>query len=357
MKKEKRYVPLKYADELDGISAFSLMKEHELIPESTTPSEYLDFVLSPDFLDAGYKGTFSKLNQYALKNARNLSGDLPEMLISPAQARTEIQDVMGTEAMVRNWLEYKRVYTFDKDFFRELLQTEKIGVPKGLLSNLPYDCFYLDFQKVQEFVEPFVGAFVKMANTDRGEQLAVYMVTEKLVTFSYYTQLFYGSDGIADLLLTSPSVPMIARELGTRNSVQVSDIDNRIRVVNAVMQTVLFLSAGNTDQKLSQRPRTQSPGIHRHRHNYSDMEIWDVGIQYGTAIRAARKECESRKEECIHSLGKERKSPRPHIRCAHWQRYHIGEGRQEIRINWVLPAFVGSKNIPVMIQEIRKGEN
>ena len=50
---------------------------------------------------------------------------------------------------------------------------------------------------------------------------------------------------------------------------------------------------------------------------------------------------------------KKRKPVRPHIRSAHWQRYHVGEGRKEIKVNWIPPTYVcGTKEIPVTIRKV-----
>ena len=85
--------------------------------------------------------------------------------------------------------------------------------------------------------------------------------------------------------------------------------------------------------------------------------MWDVGIQYGKAIRVAKKEYKKRirEEEDKAVERKERKPIRPHVRRAHWQRYHIGKGRKETKMLWIAPVYVcGGTEIPVTIREIKK---
>lgn len=351
MKKREKYLPLAYAEQCMEADTLETFKRNGMIPESTTPSEYLNFVLSPEFLNPVYNGPFAKLNRFVINRSSSMAGMNPEMMKLGVQERVELQDILATEILVKNWLEYKRVYKFDPDFFLELVQTEKIGIPKGLLLNLPFDCFYADLSAVKDDISPFVGAFVKMLKTSRGEQLAIYMITEKMYTFSYYTNLFYDENGIADILFTDPSVPMVYREMGNTGNILYAEVDNRQTVINAIIQIVLFLSAGNSDQKLSQRPRTQTPGLPKAKLRYSDIEFWDVGVRYGAAIRTATRAKEE--THAVRTGSRERKAPRPHIRCAHWQRYHVGEGRKETKVNWILPTFVGNKEVPVTIQEIK----
>ena len=85
--------------------------------------------------------------------------------------------------------------------------------------------------------------------------------------------------------------------------------------------------------------------------------MWDVGVRYGKAIHTAKqavlKDFETASKDA--EIHKRRKPPRPHVRCAHWQRYHVGKGRTEIRVNWVPPVIVcGTTSIPVTIHALKK---
>ncbi len=92
--------------------------------------------------------------------------------------------------------------------------------------------------------------------------------------------------------------------------------------------------------------------------------MWDVGVQYGKAIRVAKREYQKhverfKKESAEQSDTKVtiRKPVRPHIRHAHWHKYLVGKGRKEAKYNWIAPVYVGchGKEVPVTIREIQKG--
>jgi hypothetical protein len=89
--------------------------------------------------------------------------------------------------------------------------------------------------------------------------------------------------------------------------------------------------------------------------------MWDVGIRYGKAIHAAKQEY---KKHLVQEQGAQnaqdaqenRKPIRPHIRRAHWHKYHVGKGRKETKVLWIAPVYVcgNGKEIPVTIREVKE---
>lgn len=63
------------------------------------------------------------------------------------------------------------------------------------------------------------------------------------------------------------------------------------------------------------------------------------------------------KENCIENTETtaSRHSPRPHARCAHWQRYWTGYGRTVPEMRWVAQVFVGASadETPATIHRIK----
>ena len=90
------------------------------------------------------------------------------------------------------------------------------------------------------------------------------------------------------------------------------------------------------------------------KNKFSEVQMWDVGYRYGKAIKLALEEANKYAKTIDFKDGekehKKRKSPRPHVRCAHYRRVRIGKGRTEISIIWIPPIIVcGDKEIIVTI--------
>ena len=83
------------------------------------------------------------------------------------------------------------------------------------------------------------------------------------------------------------------------------------------------------------------------KNKYSEVRKWDVGCRYGEKIR-----CFKKKKMLQGAIGESdnQSSKRPHIRKAHWERYHIGKGRKEIVTKWKEPVFVNGDSINIIIK-------
>ena len=73
------------------------------------------------------------------------------------------------------------------------------------------------------------------------------------------------------------------------------------------------------------------------RNKYSEIRKWEVGVRYGEKIRQFKRN----KLNVVGEIeGSNQNAKRPHIRKAHWERYHVGKGRKEIVSKWKEPVFV-----------------
>lgn len=70
----------------------------------------------------------------------------------------------------------------------------------------------------------------------------------------------------------------------------------------------------------------------------SAVRKWDIGVRYATEVR--RRLTETSDTNRPHGTGK---SPRPHIRKAHWHIYRIGPGRKETKVLWLAPIEVNCR--------------
>ena len=127
---------------------------------------------------------------------------------------------------------------------------------------------------------------------------------------------------------------------------------NREEIYLFTLQMISYLSLEKPQitesdlTKNSYKPRKAEDPI---RNRWSEVTISDVGIRYGKTIRTKLEESESMESENSNTLNNTepigehpaRRSPAPHFRSAHWHRYWVGEGRTELRVNWIEPTFVG----------------
>ena len=123
------------------------------------------------------------------------------------------------------------------------------------------------------------------------------------------------------------------------------------------LQAMLYLSSNKPDTaKGTSRkyvrtvPKNTSP--------YTNIELTDVGVRYGAAIRKAKAATPSTDTEpktiCV-TTEKTRRPITSHIRAAHWHHYWVGKGRTEQVIRWIPPTFVSAagKELAVTIHKVK----
>ena len=75
------------------------------------------------------------------------------------------------------------------------------------------------------------------------------------------------------------------------------------------------------------------------KNKYSEVRKWNVGCRYGEKIRSYQKN----KMQQYENSESSQNGKRPHIRKAHWERYHVGEGRKDIITKWKTSVYKGYK--------------
>lgn len=369
-----KYLPLAIADQVvekEPEYVLDYFKGEELIPEGTDTRQLVDFVISRDFCDPSYGGDFQRLNGYLLSGG--LKGLLASIYPPGSMERhgfsplTEGRDIFSMLFTVRLWMENKKVYKVDGDLFSELRKTQDTSVvPAQVFQRLPFETLYLDLESCRN-TGNIAGAFIHANGEGESTDLAIYMVTRNAELFSYYRN-YYGSSGLIDVKIDPIQTDDIVLHIDQNGQDMHSTIreasgeDGREAALSGILQTLIFLSSPSSDLDVSEnevtkktyRPLKESSKI---RNKFSEVQAFDVGIRYGKAIRLAKDNAaEAVRRESRGYPSKERKPRRPHVRCAHWQRYHVGPGRKEVRVNWIPPVYVGGgKNIAVSITPIETG--
>lgn len=346
--------------------------------------DLIDYVFSRDFFNENYKGKYKVLNDFLMYD-REINHIVNNGIKFKDfhQRMTEWRDLFGECYVLKEWEKSKMVYKVDNDFFHEIKNTTNLKFSNDMLSHLPFNTMYFDLSDVKE-IGAFAGAWVEIYNYAPKEYMSViYMVTSDIYSvgdvnqhglFSYYCAYDFSSLDMEDEvdipiqeMLSNMQDDYILRDfkISFNGDIKITKMplkkeeDYRRQIIAAVLQILQFLHAKIED--IDESPITKgtykpSPVI---KNKFSEVRMWDVGIRYGKAIRFAKKQV---KEELAkaeqenkerNTSGKRRKPVRPHIRSAHWQRYHVGEGRKQIKVNWIPPIYVcGTKEIPVTIRKV-----
>ena len=354
-------------------SFYAVCKKKKILPEGKARKDVVDYVLS--FMNPGKSSLIPELDPLVRRAFSGMSRLVPKDSETGKKIKvnrlTEMVDQLLFTDLTLLWGETKQVYKVDKDFMHELSNTQNLKIPASSIKHLPVDIMYIDFSD-SEFLNPIIGAFVYTVLYTEQPQLAVVMVSDQMVLFSYYSTLEYDKDGIAEIPEDAvPKTPFVAVNMSGKDVLATSySNDPRTEIVKSIYQIIVFLSAQNTDiqenpvSRQHYRPFPASAPKDR----FSEVRTWDVGVRYGKAIRLSKPgkparisepvDADANSPEGKEETKKKRKAMRPHLRCAHWQRYRVGKGRKEIRVNWILPVMVGvgsnDTDIPVTIKEIRR---
>lgn len=360
-----KYLPLqcldKYCGEGDELSSFlKYCADLGQISDDITLDDVRDYAFGQFFFSPLYIGRLRNLNKVIMKDKEMNTRLMPSVDFTDIRRRkTEWRDLFSSFPALTDWSKYKKVYKVDNDFFHEIKQTENLEFTNDILPSMPYPAFYIDLSNVND-IEPFMGAFCHIY-TDEYEDyqiLSVFMVTDELSMFSFYLPFWFGrtEDNKIPFKISTDTSTFLQWHYDIEQhkavSTQMKTRDCRPEIVTAISQLVMFIHADIDD--ISENPVTKSTykPFTTVKNKFSEIQMFDVGLRYGKAIKVARDEAERISRESIETT-KSRKPMRPHVRAAHWQRYHVGKGRKEIKVNWIPPVYVcGGKEISVTIHNV-----
>lgn len=241
--------------------------------------------------------------------------------------------------MVADWTKYKQAYKITPELAKDLLGMDDLSFPARKI-KMPFRTVYFDLSDL------------RMTSTGDGISDTTHAFIEGIF-LTYEKVPFEGEEtGFAGFVVLT-GVPKTKELLFGGVSLAVDDADdsqtlNDLIEANAGMpeikqalKTALLLAAyissekpditENEVQKTFYRPF----GKLKTSLKTSAVRKWDIGVRYATEVR--RRLAETSDTRRPHSTGK---SPRPHIRKAHWHIYRIGPGRKETKVLWLAPIEV-----------------
>lgn len=372
MSKKKMYTPLhilQRAKELNGLDV-EILTEDDILDDIPN---FMSWAISDAFMKQRYKGKYAKENQRLLNIRKSQFSDIPYQAV-----RTEMRDICVIPGMLKSWNEYRQAYRFDTDFVDELLNTKTVKIPVSVFERLRYPCYYIDLEEDTRF-HPFIGFFVYVCADIETEfpNIAVLRVTDPLpneedevIHSAYLTandMLSHGmvlknrENDFSICLGKNQEINNTHRNVLSFNDQNGGTYDfeepNVKQFLMFALQTILYLCSHEPDIRESQK------NIHIKRKEILSLEskntisLSDVGVRYGSIIRARKKGIQNRNRSDTgnKSKNKEPRTVTSHMRSAHWHHYWIGQGRKQLIVKWIPPVFVCGNNneLPVTIHEVK----
>lgn len=350
------YLPLMFAKQNEYSGLVEIMKEVGLNDEleQLTGDNCLDLCNDPAFYTYSYKGPLEKLNDMIILNRQ-----ISSTFFGGKDPRQEWKDVISMYGVIEKWSHSKQVYKFDHDFARELSKTDGMKLYPESFRHLPFSTFYIDFDGMEEF-KPFDGMFVDVKVFDNDD---IRILGHRVVGDIYYTCTTYLKEdqrdyenGVAyydytrDRMQYQKTVPLSAF-IREKYGDKVISNESFPDIWMFLLQALTYLSSDKPEVEENELTKKTYRKPTRIKNKFSEIREWDVGIRYGTEFRKARAE---REEEEQSGDIITRKSPRPHARCAHWQRFWTGKGRRIPKMKWIAQTFVGAKEekVPAVIHNV-----
>lgn len=358
------YLPLAYAIENEESGLIGIMRMvglDEEIPE-VTGENCLAMCSDPTFYTQKYRGPMKKTHDQIIMNSQ-----ISTTFFGNNNPRNEWKDVLSMYGVIDKWSRSKQVYKFDRDFALELSKTEGLKIYPEILRRLPYSTFYLDFSEIPEFT-PFDGMFVDVTVFDNDD---IRICGHRVIKDVYYTcttnlreDVREYENGVAfydytkDRMRYQKNVPLSQYLQNTMGNKILSN-ENFPKIWMFLMQALVYLSSSKPEiEENAHTKQTYRPSA-RVRNKFSEIRGWDVGVRYGTTLRARTAQEKQNSKNSVGNTETEatasRHSPRPHARCAHWQRYWTGHGRTVPEMRWVAQVFVGASadETPATIHRVK----
>jgi hypothetical protein len=248
-------------------------------------------------------------------------------------------------AVVLNWHPSQGVYRFDQGILKNLyLTTLPIHLDPTILTRLPEYCVYVETPGLAtengECLHGFFAMIESLAwdDSDNSEYL------------SYcYLSLDHGPPdrlGTSRVLRLNLSKPTLKDAVETLSEIDPDSGLWRSRLdlqawITPLLSQLLYICSTEPEIRSGSDPQRQPtrPIPKKTRKGYklfppTSATVWECGWRTGAAIRFDR----SRQEALQSAMGEGRRSPRGHVRRAHWHVFYAGpkdSQTREIRLHWL----------------------
>ena len=352
------YIPLDFCKRMSNAKENANGALRKVMDEVTeNPQECMKFIYyDTDFLTDSYRGPFSEMNQWLIKNQDfiikimfGISSNLPEK----ERKKALLVDFIACFLFVELWKRDKEVYAFDPELEFSLSDIDEIEIPVRILERLPYHTFYLEFAEDGIYSSHFHGAFIHIQKY-QDTKCYGYLINVMRLCEDGKTMLGKGK------FLVDANEPDGKLILTKNQDTPCSDSEcdrDWPEFVMFMLNALLYLCSENAEIRENAVTKNTYRPSNRVRNRFSEIRKMDCGFVYGSEVRKHRKahveqqkECKSRETTSI------RHAMRPHTRKAHWHHYWVGKGRKELVLRWIAPTVVGTGERVATIHRVRHGQ-
>lgn len=325
------YLPLRYATQT----------------ETLIPDEFKELFLSDDIIIWSFNQTFRKqyfqgkytefhrimFEDYKIED---MPGSFIRSGMTQEQRITEWREYISMLRNAKKWNQNKIIYRVDSDFEKELIQTEGTKIPYSILDNIPFDCFYIEFDQNTIFYQ-YHGVYINIFRTKENWFFTLNRITHDEVTYHSciatgentfgFGIKEYEENGEKGFFFTGEGMDL------SKSPIETLPFNSNLFEMNRfVLNFILYLCSDKNDVVLSDESMQtyRKPNIIKNK--YSEIRKYDVGHKLGKLVREYKK-----RDKKTYPNGT---SKRPHIRRPHWAKYHIGKGRTKTILRWISQIIV-----------------
>jgi len=307
----------------------------------------------PDWCFLPMTGAFAIVEAEASKQGINILGCAGWPLIND----------VGIIGALAAWRVTQGVYRFDPDIYEAVINTPITGdLPHDVLFNLPEWCVYIETPGFTVAGKQLAGffAYLEYDEKEHHDELRLVVDYNKEIPSLHSVPIHLGQWPLAEALAkTAQEAARNADELGL--DYILPEEDQVLADYSPLVSLVLYLCSVNgeigSDGQRPARPSVKKTKKGPRLFPPMQPKTWDVGVRMGAALRRA---AAAASETAVASdelrPGKQRNSPRPHFRRAHWQGYWTGPrtSEQKYIVKWIQPLLIGSHDeIPVTIRPVK----
>lgn len=308
-----------------------------------------------------------------LMRSQELQKDVSNRIMRATGLRT-FTDYIPAFLVYKAWQRTRAVYSFNREFVEDMMQTGDTSLYVSLLEQLPFKDMLFFFSD---------GTFPKPKDEETaGMYVHIERYPEHLwIIFNYYdrkqenpSQVFPGiifafpiTNGmkISQIFETPQYLEPLSsykRIVSYDHRLTEQELEERLlaerKALNAAINLMYYLSAENADIKpIKHKKKPHKPSSNSTEDNAPKVKLHEVGAEYAEIIyRKLKKDTASTGEDpvlinddsdesseviAIRTI-KSKKKRRPHARRAHWQHYWTGKGRTTLVLRWKSDLFVGA---------------
>lgn len=278
-----------------------------------------------------------------------------------------INDV-GIVGALAAWRVTQGVYRFDPDVYRAVIETPVTGdLPHDVLFGLPEWCVYIETPGLSFLGQPLAGFFAYLEYNVHDGRKELRLVLDHTRSKDERPRLMSQTIHLGPWsLLESVEHAMreterVSRELfGSSSSFPQEAAEYIHSGYMPMVSLLLYICSVNGEigdgERRPVRPRSKKTKKGHRMFPPLKVSTWDVGVRMGAALRKAKEPAPGDTPEA-GGEGKQRSSPRTHVRKAHWHGYWTGprDGERKFILKWLSPVLVGGgegKELPVTIRPV-----